>query len=265
MGDHRGKRGHAVLHDADGDSNVHGGGSEYLNAHHLSSLKLLGTVGQRIEPERWRWFYDHVGDKPCPIVDTWYQDEDGGIAISTLPAIHEMRPGSVGKPLPGIDAEIVDAMGTPVPAGQSGYLVFERPWPGFFRPVGDEAAATELWTEFGDPPDEWTYFSEDSAVREDAYMTILGRTDGVINIGHYTKNRVHVSETVTQEPAAPICPVDVYLAPELPRTYSGGVLREALADLLDGERLGDTELLRNPAVLDSIAVEIRHQRTSPAE
>lgn len=105
-----------------------------------------------------------------------------------------MRPGSVGKPLPGIDAEIVDATGAPVPSSQSGYLVFERPWPGFFRPGGDEAAATELWTEFGDPPDEWTYFSEDSAVREDGYMTILGRTDDVINIGHYTKNRVHVSE-----------------------------------------------------------------------
>ncbi|MFC6907008.1 AMP-binding protein [Halalkalicoccus tibetensis] len=288
-------------------------GSEYPNAHDLSSLKLLGTVGQRIEPETWWWFYEHVGGRSCPIVDTWYQAENGGIAISTLPAIHEMRPGSVGKPLPGIDAEIVDATGAPVPAGQSGYLVFERPWPGFFRPVGDEAAATELWTEFGDPPNEWTYFSEDSAVREDGYMTILGRTDDVINIGHYTKNRVHVSEierviesldeiddvavicgrheimgeapyafvvcesdrptdvrskvreTVTRELAAPICPVDVYLVPELPRTYSGGVLREALADLLDGERLGDTELLRNPDVLDNIAVEIRHQRTSPTE
>lgn len=288
-------------------------GTEYLAAHDLSSLRLLGTVGQRIEPETWQWFYEHVGNERCPIVDTWYQAENGGIAISTLPGVHEMRPGSVGRPLPGIDADIVDATGDPVPDGESGYLVFRRPWPGFFRPVGDEATASELWQEFGDPPDEWIYFSEDSAVREDGYITILGRTDDVINFGHYTKNRVHVSEierviepleeiddvtvvcgqhdimgeapyafvvcesespteirtkiteTVERELAAPTCPVDVYIVPELPRTYAGGVLRQALTDLLNGERLGDTDLIQNPAVLDSIAVEIRHRRSTAAE
>lgn len=283
-------------------------GTEYPAAHDLSSLRLLGTVGQRIEPETWRWFYEHVGNEQCPIVDTWYQAENGGIAISTLPGVHEMRPGSVGQPLPGIDADIVDATGEPVPLGKSGYLIFRRPWPGFFRPVRSEEAASELWTEFGDPTDEWIYFSEDSAVCEDGYITILGRTDDVINIGHYTKNRIHVSEiecviesideiidvavvcgqhdimgeapyafvvcesdsstdvgakireTVERELTAPARPVDVYIIPELPRTYSGGVLRQVLTDLLDGERLGDTDLIRNPEVLDYIAVEIRQRQ-----
>lgn len=283
-------------------------GASYPAEHDLSSLRLLGTVGQRIEPRTWKWFYQHVGNKQCPIVDTWYQAETGGITVSTLPGVCEMNPGAVGLSLPGIDAAVVDANGTEVAPGDAGYLVFNRPWPGFFRPVGSrDEQATEYWSKFGDPGEEWVYFSEDGATLDDQeYITVLGRLDDVINIGYYSKNRVHVSEiertiaTVDDiEDVAVICgehdikgeapyafvvlkedvprdihsriadkverdlaasarPEAVYLVPELPRTYSGSVLRQVLEDLLNGERLGDTDLLRNPAVLDLIAVEIQH-------
>lgn len=284
-------------------------GVSYPAAHDLSSLRLLGTVGQRIDPDTWEWFYEHIGDERCPIVDTWYQAETGGITVSTLPGVCDMKPGSVGPPLPGIDATIVDANGETVEPGEAGYLVFDRPWPGFFRPVGaTDGQATELWTEFGDPGYEWVYFSEDGAVRdENGHITVLGRLDDVISVGYYSKNRVHVNEiertieTVdTVEAVAVVCgehdikgeapyafvvvdddaprdihalitdtvehnlaasarPEEVYLVAELPRTYAGGVLRQVLEDLLNGERLGDTGLLRNPSVLDRIAVEIRHR------
>ncbi len=283
-------------------------GEEYLTSHDLSSLRLLGTVGQRIDTETWRWFYEHVGDERCPIVDTWYQAETGGITISTLPGISDMKPGSVGPPLPGVDATIVNADGEAVPPGEAGFLVLNRPWPGLFRPVSaSDQTAQEYWTEFGDPGDDWTYFAEDGAVADDDdYITVLGRLDDVINIGYYSKNRVHVSEIeraiadldevedvavvcgqhdikgeapyafvvaddasrhdltarigdkVEHDIAPPARPEAVFLVSELPRTYNGGVLRQTLEDLLNDERLGDTSLLRNPEVLDSIAVEIRH-------
>lgn len=283
-------------------------GASYPAAHDLSSLRLLGTVGQRIEPRTWTWFYQHVGNEQCPIVDTWYQAETGGITVSTLPGVCDMNPGAVGPPLPGIDAAVVDANGTEVEPGDAGYLVFNRPWPGFFRPLGSrDEQATEYWSEFGDPGEEWVYFSEDGATLDDQeYIRVLGRLDDVINIGYYSKNRVHVSEIertiatvdeiedvavicgkhdikgeapyafvvlkedvprdihsriadkVERDLAAPARPEAVYLVPELPRTYSGSVLRQVLEDLLNGERLGDTDLLRNPAVLDLIAVEIQH-------
>ncbi len=284
-------------------------GKEYPQSHDLSSLRLLGTVGQRIEPETWMWFYRHVGNEQCPIVDTWYQAETGGITISTLPGICEMKPGSVGPPLPGIDATVVDANGEEVQDSAAGYLVLERPWPGIFRPVGSaEDRVTEYWTEFGDPSENWVYFTEDGAtVDKEGYITILGRLDDVINIGYFSKNRVHVNEIervienvdavksaavvaaehdikgeapyafvvvedwarekvrgdieshIETALATQACPEEIYLVSELPRTYTGGVLRRVLEDLLNGERLGDTDLLRNPTILDRIAVEVRHE------
>lgn len=290
-------------------------GTEYPERHDLSSLRLLGTVGQRIDPETWLWFYRHVGNERCPVVDTWYQAETGGITLSTLPGVCAMKPGAVGPPLPGIDATVVDASGREVQRGDAGYLTFERPWPGFFRPVdATDDWATEYWTEFGDLGEEWVYFAEDGAtVDEDGYITILGRLDDVINIGYFSKNRVHVSEIerviddvdavdaaavvaadhdikgeapyafvvadgepngsvreavrtrVEAELAASACPEEIYLVPELPRTYAGGVLRQVLEDLLNGERLGDTDLLRNPEILDRIAVEARHGASADGE
>lgn len=107
-----------------------------------------------------------------------------------------MDPGSVGPPLPGIDATVVDANGEEVQNSAAGYLVLERPWPGIFRPVGStDDRAMEHWTEFGDRSENWVYFTEDGAtIDEESYITILGRLDDVINIGYFSKNRVHVSE-----------------------------------------------------------------------
>jgi acetyl-CoA synthetase len=284
-------------------------GDEYPAAHDLSSLRLLGTVGQRIEKETWQWFYKHVGNGNCPIVDTWYQAETGGINISTLPGICGMKPGSVGPPLPGTGMSIVDADGDEVAPGQAGYLVLNRPWPGFFRPVQmPDQKAREYWTEFGTPGDDWVYFTEDGAVAdEDGYITILGRLDDVINIGHYSKNRVHVSEierVINEldevEEVAVVCgqheikgeapyafvvtgnenrsdlatdvadkveydfasqarPETVFMISDLPRTYTGNVLHRVLEDLLNGEPLGNTNLLQNPAVVDKIDTELQHQ------
>lgn len=284
-------------------------GSKYPAAHDLSSLRLLGTVGQRIDPESWMWFYKNVGNEKCPIVDTWYQAETGGITISTLPGICDMKPGSVGKPLPGIDAAVVDADGSEVSCGESGYLVLTRPSPGFFRPVQvSDNTIGENWSDFSNVRENGVYYSEDGAVvDDDGYVTILGRLDEVINVGYDSKTRVHVSEIecivenmdeveeaivirghheikgeapyafvvpaenkiadirtriaekVGRDLAIYARPEEVYTVPELPRTGSGGVLRKVLEDLVNGERLGNTDLLQNPDILDQIAVEIQHQ------
>lgn len=170
-------------------------GSTCSDPYDLSSLRLLGTVGQRIDPESWMWFYENIGNGECPIVDTWYQAETGGITISTLPGICDMKPGSVGVPLPGIDATVVDADGSEVPYGESGYLVLTRPSPGFFRPIDSSRGPSEYWTGFSGTGESWTYFCEDGAVVDnDGYIKILGRLDDVINVGYDSKTRVHLDE-----------------------------------------------------------------------
>ncbi|AHF99035.1 acetyl-CoA synthetase [Halostagnicola larsenii XH-48] len=164
-------------------------GEEYPNRHDLSSLRLLGSVGEPISPRPWEWYHEHVGGGSCPIVDTWWQTETGGIAVSTLPGVDEMKPGAAGPSLPGIDARVVDAGGDPVEPGQAGYLTLAQPWPGMVKTLyeGHEQFVDEYWRRFSDPEaDEWVYFSGDAArVDEDGYLTVLGRVDDVINLsGH---------------------------------------------------------------------------------
>ncbi|KDE60370.1 acetyl-CoA synthetase [Halostagnicola sp. A56] len=164
-------------------------GEEYPNRHDLSSLRLLGSVGEPISPRPWEWYYEHVGNGECPIVDTWWQTETGGIAVSTLPGVDEMKPGAAGPSLPGIDAQVVDAGGEPVEPGQAGYLTLAQPWPGMVETLyeGDDRFVEEYWRRFSDPESgEWIYFSGDAArVDEDGYITVLGRVDDVINLaGH---------------------------------------------------------------------------------
>jgi acetyl-CoA synthetase len=164
-------------------------GSEYPEAHDLSSLRLLGTVGEPINPRAWKWYYTHVGGEECPIVDTWWQTETGGMMVTTLPAIEDMKPGSAGPPLPGISADVVDRAGSPVGAGDAGYLVVNRPWPGMLRTLykNDGRFIDEYWDEYSTPDrDEWVYFPEDGAkIDGDGYITILGRVDDVVNVsGH---------------------------------------------------------------------------------
>jgi acetyl-CoA synthetase len=163
-------------------------GTEYPERHDLSSLRLLGTVGEPINPRAWKWYYTHIGNKSCPVVDTWWQTETGGIIVTTLPGVDRMKPGSAGRPLPGVGADVVDEDGEPVSAGDSGFLVLTQPWPGM--PLS--MANNEGWfvARDSDRPSldefEWAYFSEDSAaIDEDGYITLLGRVDDVINVsGH---------------------------------------------------------------------------------
>jgi len=164
-------------------------GKEYPEKHDLSSLRLLGTVGEPINPRAWKWYYTHIGDEDCPVVDTWWQTETGGMMVTTLPGIGEMKPGSAGPPLPGVSAKVVDGNGDEVSPGEAGYLVVDKPWPGMLRTLykNDERFVSEYWEEYSDPDaDEWVYFPEDGAkIDEDGYITVLGRVDDVINVsGH---------------------------------------------------------------------------------
>ncbi len=178
-------------------------GKEYPDQHDLSSLRLLGTVGEPINPRAWKWYYTHIGDEDCPVVDTWWQTETGGMMVTTLPAVNDMKPGSAGPPLPGIDANIVDTTGEQVGAGEAGYLTVNNPWPGMLRTLydNDERFIDEYWTEYSDTDssdaDDWVYFPEDGAtVDEDGYITVLGRVDDVINVSGHRLGTMEIESAI---------------------------------------------------------------------
>lgn len=156
-------------------------GETYPQKHDLSSLRLLGTVGEPINPEAWEWYYTHIGGSRCPIVDTWWQTETGGIMITSIPSVQTMKPGKAGAPLPGISAKILDQSGQQVVHG-GGLLSLTEPWPSMLRGVwGDEARFKDVyWSKFD------TYFAGDGAtVDKDGYIMVLGRVDDVLNCaGH---------------------------------------------------------------------------------
>jgi acetyl-CoA synthetase len=158
-------------------------GDEWPKKHDLSSLRLLGTVGEPINPEAWMWYREVIGGNRCPIVDTWWQTETGGIMISPVPGAVATKPGSATLPLPGIQAEVVTRAGERVPLGSGGYLVIKRPWPSMLRTVyGDpDRYVRQYWSDI-----EGMYFTGDGA-REDAdgCFWIMGRVDDVLNVsGH---------------------------------------------------------------------------------
>ena len=175
-------------------------GSQYPKQHDLSSLRLLGTVGEAINPKAWKWYYKHIGGEECPIVDTWWQAETGGMMITTLPGIGPMKPGAAGPPLPGIKAGVVDGAGDDVPSGEAGFLTIDRPWPGMLRTLykNDERFISEYWEEYSDPDaDEWVYVPGDGAkTDEDGHVTILGRVDDVINVGDATVGTTEIESAV---------------------------------------------------------------------
>ena len=157
-------------------------GPQYPKKRDLSTLRLLGSVGEPLSPEAWMWFYKHIGRSNCPVLDTWWQTETGMAMLSPMP-ISVLKPGSVGKALPGVAADVVDAAGAPVPPGQGGFLVLRKPWPGMFSGLaGDEAGYREAYWE----KIPGAYFAGDVARRdEDGYYWIQGRADDVLNIaGH---------------------------------------------------------------------------------
>ncbi|MFP8889191.1 acetate--CoA ligase [Natrialbaceae archaeon A-CW2] len=175
-------------------------GKQYPESHDLSSLRLLGTVGEPINPRAWQWYYDTIGGGECPVVDTWWQTETGGMMITTLPGIGEMKPGAAGPPLPGVDARIVDAAGNDVDPGNAGYLTVQKPWPGMLRTLynNDDRFLNEYWREYSDEDaDSWVYFPEDGAkVDEDGYITILGRVDDVINVSGHRLGTMEIESAI---------------------------------------------------------------------
>ncbi|WP_181692838.1 acetate--CoA ligase [Natronomonas sp. LN261] len=175
-------------------------GSQYPEEHDLSSLRLLGTVGEPINPKAWKWYYKHIGGEECPIVDTWWQTETGGMMITTLPGVATMKPGAAGPPLPGVDAQVVDEAGEEVAPGEAGYVTVNKPWPGMLRTLynNDERFLSEYWEAYSDPDaDEWVYFPEDGAkIDEDGYITILGRVDDVINVSGHRLGTMEIESAV---------------------------------------------------------------------
>ena len=170
-------------------------GEAFPAKHDLSSLRLLGTVGEPINPEAWMWYHEKIGKGRCPIVDTWWQTETGSIMISPLPGLTTTKPGSATFPLPGIKADVVDEAGNSVPLGGGGYLVLKSPWPSMARTIyGDPERYEETyWRRFG----KNVYFAGDGCKRdEDGYFWLLGRVDDVMNISGHRLSTMEVESAL---------------------------------------------------------------------
>ena len=174
-------------------------GEEHPNRHDLSSLRLLGSVGEPINPEAWLWYNENIGKGRCPIVDTWWQTETGGIMISPLPGIVTTKPGSATRPFPGIIADIVDEKGNPVPDGQKGILVIRKPWPSMLRTLwhDDERYKQVYWGKF-----EGIYFPGDGALRDaDGNFWLLGRVDDIMLVAGHNISTMEMESALVEHPA----------------------------------------------------------------
>ncbi|MEW6183362.1 MAG: acetate--CoA ligase [Bacillota bacterium] len=176
-------------------------GRKWPAGRNLSSLRLIGTVGEPINPEAWIWCHENIGGERCPIVDTWWQTETGMIMISPLPGITPLKPGSATVPLPGIDADVLDAAGKPVPLGQGGFLVIKEPWPAMLRTIygDDQRYIDTYWSKF---PGKWIYFAGDGAKRDyHNYYWMLGRVDDVINVAGHRLSTMEIESTLVDHPS----------------------------------------------------------------
>jgi acetyl-CoA synthetase len=174
-------------------------GKDWPRRHRLSSLRLLGTVGEPINPEAWIWYHEEIGKQRCPIVDTWWQTETGGIMISPLPGVTPTKPGSATRPFPGIAADVLTREGKPVEANHGGFLVIKRPWPGMLRTIyGDpDRYVQNYWSQIAG-----AYFTGDGARRdEDGYFWIMGRVDDVVNVAGHRLGTMEVESALVSHPA----------------------------------------------------------------
>ncbi len=165
----------------------------------LSTLRLLGTVGEAINPEAWTWFHKHIGGGKCPIVDTWWQTETGAIMISPLPDVTEAKPGSAQIPLPGIAVDVVDDAGNSLPNETDGFLVVRKPWPSMLRTIwgDDDRFVNTYWAQFGDK-----YFAGDGAKRDaDGDVWILGRVDDVMNVSGHRLSTPEIESALVSHPS----------------------------------------------------------------
>ncbi len=181
---------------------LHKMGEDEPSKYNLSSLRVLGTVGEPIDPPAWKWYYETVGDGRCSIVDTWWQTETGGHMISPLPGATPIKPACATLPLPGIMAEVINPDGTPVEIGEQGLLCITKPWPSMIRTIWNDPERFEK-SYFGDAKkdNKPVYFSGDGAVvDEDGYITITGRVDDVINVSGHRMGTAEIESAIKKHP-----------------------------------------------------------------
>jgi acetyl-CoA synthetase len=175
-------------------------GDDIPNSFNLSTLRLLGTVGEPINPEVWKWYFKTIGKKKCPIIDTWWQTETGGMMLSPLPGIETipLKPGSATFPIPGTDLAVVDEGGTEVPSNTKGYLVIRKPWPGMLLTLwgDDDKYNTVYWSKYKN-----SYYSGDYAIKdEDGYFWILGRADDVLKVAGHRIGTAELESSIVSHP-----------------------------------------------------------------
>jgi acetyl-CoA synthetase len=173
-------------------------GDQWVKKHDLSSLRLLGTVGEPINPEAWMWYHRTIGGGRCPIVDTWWQTETGGMMITPLPGATPTKPGSATLPFFGVDAAVVDAAGKEVPSNVGGKLIIRRPWPSMLRTIyGDKVRyRKQYWSQY-----PGNYFTGDGARRDkDGYFWIVGRIDDVLNVAGHRLGTSEIESALVSHP-----------------------------------------------------------------
>jgi acetyl-CoA synthetase len=218
-------------------------GMQHIEGRDLSSLRLLGSVGEGINPEAWMWYHEVIGGKRCPIVDTWWQTETGGIMMSPLPGCTPTKPGSCTWPLPGVVPEIVDAAGRPVEQGHGGWLVMKQPWPGMLRGIwGNEDRFREAY--WAKVPGK--YLAGDNARQDaDGYYWIMGRIDDVLNVAGHRLSTIEVESALVSHPA-----VAEAAAVGRPHEVKGEAIA-VFVTLRNGEP--------NDAMKDDLRKHVRHQ------
>ncbi|MBD2577279.1 acetate--CoA ligase [Oscillatoria sp. FACHB-1406] len=179
-------------------------GEHLPKARNLSSLRLLGTVGEPINPEAWMWYHKIIGNERCPIVDTWWQTETGGFMLTPLPGATPTKPGSATFPFPGILAEVVDLDGNPAADNEGGYLVIKHPWPSMMRTVygDDERFRRTYWEHIAPKDGQYFYFAGDGARRdEEGYFWVMGRVDDVISVAGHRLGTMEIESALVSHPA----------------------------------------------------------------
>ncbi|MER7797863.1 acetate--CoA ligase [Microbacterium sp. NPDC096154] len=285
-------------------------GDRLPGGHDLSSIRLLGTVGEAINPEAWVWFRRNHGRDEVPVVDTWWQSETGAAMIAPLPGATTLKPGSASVPLPGIDVAVVGEDGREVAPGRAGTLVVRRPWPGMARTVwGDPARYRDsYWAPYAGHGEHGAYYvaGDGATVDEDGHVWILGRLDDVVNVSGHRLSTIEIESALVAHPAVgeagvagvadpltgqavaafvalsgkvdadelraqvareigPVAkPKHIVFVPELPKTRSGKILRRLLAQLWQGDALGDTTSLQNPWAVDGVRVALRQNEAAAA-
>ncbi|MBD1390464.1 acetate--CoA ligase [Neiella sp. HB171785] len=218
-------------------------GERWPQRHDLSSLRILGSVGEPINPEAWKWYYEVIGDSKCPIIDTWWQTETGGVMIAPLP-ITPLKPGSCTKPFFGNEVAVVDDEGNEVPAGEEGKLVIKNPWPGMARTIygDDERYASLYWGDYGDK--EYYKAGDSAKVDEDGYVWVIGRMDEVLKVSGYRLGTAEIESALVSHQA-----VSEAAAIGLPHEVKGNAIHTyaILRDGLVGDKALEQELKEHVA------------------